>query len=224
MASSKPLSSTSKNKSATKVKSVAKVQPVVSYQYPKWSLARDGETYDEQQKRILSPSLMKESKWTAEDIKLGKKNRRKREGLLSYRIPKAALTPIIEPRKSRVKTHDGNEGYVSGPGATGKDGKVWIRLHHTRAGIGESYMEWEAVQDLDAEPIRIQSVSSQGERADGVLIFGKLGADSQGYWIRALVGETADSEYLWEWQRIKTTSNDLRILRQRYRKDTIEGK
>lgn len=197
---------------------------IASHVYPKWSLSRDGEAYDEQQKRLAYPLQMKESKWTIDEIKFGKKNRKKLEGLLSYRIPKVALTPIIEPRKSKVKTIDGKEGYISGSGATSKDGRIWIHIHHTRVNVGESYMEWEAIYDLKAEPIRIQSASSQGEREDGVLIFGKLGADSQGYWIRALAGETADGECLREWQRIKTTSNDLRILRQRYRKDEIEGK
>ena len=181
-----------------------------AFTYPKWSLSRDGEVYDEQLTRKLTPEDSKERKWSEEDAKRTEKYLKKDS---EYSVPKVTLTPVLDLKGKRTKTSDGNHGYVYGAAATSKDGKLWIRIHHTRVLPGQSYMEWEAVRNDGDDPISINSSESSGTTLDGKYVRGKLGANKQGYWIRVRVGQTKEKEYLWEWTQIKTTNNDLRRLR-----------
>lgn len=180
-----------------------------AFVYPKWSLPRDGEAYDEQLTRKLTPEDSKERKWSDEEAKKTEKWLKKDP---EYNVPKINLSPVLEAKGKRTKTSDGNHGYVQGAAATSKDGKLWIHLHHTRVLPGQSYMEWEAVRDDGDDPISIYSSGSSGTTLEGKTVRGKLGANKKGYWIRVRVGQTKDKEYLWEWTQIKTTSNDLRRL------------
>ena len=181
-----------------------------TFTYPKWSLSRDGEVYDEQLTRKLTPEDSKEIKWSEEDAKRTEKYLKKDP---EYNVPKVTLTPVLDAKGKRTKTSDGNHGYVHGAAATSKDGKLWIHIHHTRVLPGQSYMEWEAVRNDGEDSISIHSSESSGTTLDGKYVRGKLGANKQGYWIRVRFGQTKEKEYLWEWTQIRTTDNDLRRLR-----------